>query len=83
MNEQYTIDYGTGAGNMTIHGCLPLAQLMADKNAAYTQTDITILDEQGNELLVRHWFGCNDGIELNSNPITFGIDGYYADWSEM
>ncbi len=81
----YTINYHTGAGNLTAETIIA-AKALADENAAYTQLPITIEDEDGNEVARRCWWGIaydesNDDTWCE-NPITYGDFGYYSDWED-
>ena len=82
--ERYYINYHTGAGDKLISGTLDDAKQAADSGACYTQRDITIEDEDGNEICRRRWWGVaydeDEGVE--ESPITFGAFGYYGDWSD-
>ena len=82
----YKINYHTGAGNQTIEN-KPLEEVMeiADKGAAYTQQNISITDENDNEVACRRWYGYDIQNDIDNdieheNPISFGTFGFYADW---
>ena len=77
----YTVNYHTGAGNGTAE-TLDDAKKVADNGACYTQESITIEDENGQTVSMRHWWDCMDGIEGMENPIRFGAYGYYGDWED-
>jgi len=77
---EYTVKYNTGAGDFTIEGSLHEAMLAADDVVVYTQQPITIVDETGNEVARREWYGVLTGIEDAEDPIQFGEFGFYADW---
>lgn len=78
---KYYINYNTGAGNEWAD-TLDEAKEIADNGAAYTQKDIVIEDEDGNEITRRPWWGVqydeDEGDEIN--PICFGNFGYFGDW---
>ena len=76
------ICYHTGAGDLTAE-TLEQAMEIADEGACYTQTDITIEDEDGNILAERRWYGCKadlDDLEDGEDIIDFGDFGYYGPW---
>jgi len=81
--KRYHICYHTGAGDEEAE-TLEEAMKTADENAAYTQQDITIEDNAGNVLAVRHWWGVEYDEENEDAyceaPICFGRYGYYDDW---
>lgn len=80
----YYIKYHTGAGDDTAT-TIETAKRIADEGAAYTQLDITIEDEYGNEITRRPWYG----VEYNPDEtedtiddiISFGKFGYYGAWT--
>lgn len=80
----FNINYGTGAGNESAE-TLWEAKALADEGAAYTQADIVITDEDGDEVARRTWCGvAYDADECGEeNPINFGDYGYYTDWVDM
>ena len=78
----YYINYNTGAGNETAES-LSEAKRLADEGAAYTQRNITIYDDDGNEVAGRIWYGCMTDVELCEDPITFGDFGFYGDWYDL
>lgn len=74
------VDFRTGTGNLYAD-TIEEAMELADKNACYTEQSIVIFDTQtGQELYVRNWYGTNEGLDLNDNPIDYGANGHYADW---
>lgn len=79
----YKINYHTGAGDKEVDGSLRDAMRAADAGAAYTQQNISIEDENGNEVAFRPWCGTTAEIEDQQNPIQFGSFGYYGDWQEF
>lgn len=85
--ECYTIRYNTGAGDEEVNGTLDEAKAVADDGAAYTQQDIVIEDESGDEVARRVWYGVElteeDMTEDEDQYITFGSFGYYAPWQEV
>lgn len=80
----YEINYHTGAGNQMGIKTLAEAEAIADKGAAYTQSNITIEQstDSGERKVVgiRVWYGTTEGIEDASDPIEFGDYGFYGDW---
>ncbi len=78
----YTINFNTGAGNLTAE-TIEEAMIKADENACYTQKNITITDENGKTIATRYWYGTKyDKNEPEENPIIFGDFGFYGDWIE-
>ena len=86
MANTYWIRYGTGAGDEEIIGTLDDAKRAADDGAAYTQIDIVIEDEDGNEITRRRWWGVELTDEYMTDDedkyITFGSFGFYAPWDD-
>ena len=86
-SQTYMIRYNTGAGDEEITGTLATAKRIADDGAAYTQQDIVIEDESGDEVARRVWYGVElteeDMTEDEDQYITFGSFGYYAPWQEV
>jgi len=83
--KKYLINYNTGAGDIKIIGDLDDAMNKADLKASYTQTDITIYNNNNEKVATRTWVGLNyENQEIEENdPIVFGTSGYYADWEEV
>lgn len=76
----YFVRFNTGAGDFRAES-LEEAMEEADRFACYTQQDIVIEDERGNEVARRAWVGVgyeDDG--YTEDPIIFGSFGYYDDW---
>lgn len=84
---KFHVCYGTGAGDFETEGTLEEAKVAADKGAAYTQQDIRITDEDGNEVSRRRWCGVQydpDAVEdTEDEVIQFGSFGHYAAWIDM
>jgi hypothetical protein len=80
----YIINGGTGAINEIEAANLEEAKAIADKGACYTQKDYWIEDKEGNELARRGWWGVayDEEESDDENPICFGTNGYYSDWTE-
>ena len=57
------------------------AMAMADGEISYNQCSMSIMDEDGECLASRKWWGCLDGLEECENPVQYGEFGYYGDWS--
>ena len=83
----YFINYHTGAGDEWFEGTLDEAKIKADAEAAFTQQNITIEDEDGNTISTRPWCGVSyDEDDLDmwcEDPIVFGTFGFYSDWWDM
>lgn len=81
---KYYINYNTGAGNAWIDGTLADAKAAADAGAAYTQCDIVIEGEDGNEAARRPWWGVaydsEETDEAECEIISFGGFGYFGRW---
>ena len=86
MKAFYMIRYNTGAGDEEVNGTLDEAKAIADDGAAYTQQDIVIEDEDGNEVARRVWYGVELTDEYMTDDedkyITFGSFGFYAPWND-
>ncbi|RUS47851.1 hypothetical protein ELR57_07070 [Cohnella sp. AR92] len=76
----FTIDYGTGVIH-TVEGDLNDAKTAALEGMAYTQTDVKILNENGAEILVSHWYGVEPS-EDDEVLAQFGSYGFYSEWQE-
>lgn len=80
--KSYTIDYGTGV-TQDVTGTLSNAQEIADSGAAYTQTDIVILDDAGAEVARRRWWGVPydpDVTEETPDEVIEIGSGHYGAW---
>ncbi len=81
--KRYHICYHTGAGD-DYADTLDEAMKIADEGAAYTQQDISIEDENGEEVARRRWCGVEYDEDNEDtyceDPICFGSYGYYFDW---
>lgn len=78
---RYFVNYGTGAGNEWVSGTLEDAKNIAEGGAAYTQTDIRIQSENGEDVAVLNWYGV---VPSDDDIVTvrFGDYGFYGDWYE-
>ena len=79
--KKYFIDYQTGAGNQSIKGTLEEAIETAIKGARYTQTSITITDDNDNQVATLRWYGVSpdvDEVEEEDIAVRFGDFGYYT-----
>ena len=57
----------------------------ADEKASYTQQDIVIYDDEGNEIARRQWIGVSpevDGVEEGADIIQFRDFGYFNEWQQ-
>lgn len=77
----FNVDFGTGAGNESAETLLE-AKALADEGAAYTERDIVITDEDGDEVARRTWWGVqyDEDVGDETDPICFGSFGYFGDW---
>lgn len=84
VEEEYYINFHTGAGNFTVCGTLEDAQKEADAAAAYTQENISIEDGNGNIVAERRWYGVAFDPEesefAEDEVIQFGDFGFYGGW---
>lgn len=77
----YTINYHTGAGDITAdYPSLDDAMREADEGIAYTQAPVTIEDGHGTVLATRMWYGTTDGFEDDEDAVCFGDFGCYTGW---
>jgi hypothetical protein len=78
----YIVNYGTGAGNYESN--LDLNDLMheASEYLSYTQTNVTIEDENGETVARLPWYGLPYFPEDEYEEVTadFGQFGYYGKW---
>lgn len=83
--DKWYVNFNNGMGEW-ITGTLDDAKALADNEAAYTQENISISDENGKIVSVRPWVGCKydpDEEEDDTNDcIFFGDFGYYASWND-
>lgn len=79
----FRIDYNNGLWD-ECDGTLDDAKAAADEGAAYTQCDITIEDENGEEVARRKWYGVQfDPAETETTEddvIQFGSFGFFDRW---
>ena len=79
----YTIDYNNGVTN-TCDGTLEEAKKLADDCASYTQRNIYILNDAGEKVAGRSWWGVpydpNETEEEEDEVIQFGSFGHYGAW---
>jgi hypothetical protein len=81
-NKSYHVTYHTGAGDFDA-GDLEEAKVAADEGATYTEQPIEILDNAGNVVARRSWWGVAYDPETTDEPdeiIQFGDFGYYSAW---
>lgn len=79
----YFINFHTGTGNMYGKN-LTEAKSMADRNAGFTQRNISIENSDGKEICRRNWYGVEYNKEEDDceDPILFGTFGFYGDWTD-
>jgi outer membrane phospholipase A len=78
---KFYIDYGTGSGNFVFEGELKEAMRAADEGVNYTQENVKIFAEDGEDLLaMRSWWGTQADDEDNPEIISYGKYGYYDAW---
>ena len=75
----YYINYGTGAGNEFVDGTLEEAKKAAEEGLAYTQEDVKIQTEDGEDVAVLKWYGVQPE-EDDIVTARFGDEGFYGDW---
>lgn len=78
---KYYVNYGTGAGDEYVEGTLDDAKKVAEDGIAYTQTDIKIQTEDGEDVAVLTWYGVapeEDDIVI----ARFGDFGFYGEWHD-
>ena len=79
MEKEFTVRFGTGAGDETGIETLDEAKAYADEHCTYTQTSVVIEDENENEICIRNWNSVG-GVSECENPIDFGALGFFGDW---
>lgn len=79
---RYYINYGTGAGNECVDGTLDEAKKVAEQGLAYTQTDVRIQTEDGEDVSVLNWYGVAPE-EDDVVTARFGDFGFYGEWVEL
>lgn len=60
---RYYVNFGTGAGDEQVDGTLEDAKKAAENGLAYTQTDVRIQTEDGEDVAVLKWYGVEPGEE--------------------
>lgn len=78
MNKYY-INYGTGAGDEYIEGTLDEAKKVAEDGLSYTQQDVKIQTEDGEDVSVLAWYGVQPE-EDDAVVARFGDYGFYGEW---
>lgn len=76
---RYYINYGTGAGNEYVDGTLEDAKRVAEDGLAYTQTDVKIQTEDGEDVSVLNWHEMQPE-EDDVVTARFGDHGFYGEW---
>lgn len=76
---RYYINYGTGAGNEYVEGTIDDAKKAAEDGLAYTQTDVKIQTEDGEDVAVLNWYGVSPE-ENDVVTARFGDYGFYGEW---
>ena len=80
MKENFTVNWNNGLKE-NIHGTLDEVKSYADEMSSYTQCDIKIENENGEEVLRRIWYGVEAEEEDNERSIIkFGSFGFYDEW---
>lgn len=82
----YTINYKNGIIE-TVEGTLEQVKKVADENASYTQNDIAIENEKGEQVAIRKWWGVaydpEEDEATEDEFINYGDFGYYGAWLEF
>lgn len=78
---RYHINYGTGVGNEYVDGTLEDAKKAAEQGLAYTQTDVKIQTEDGEDVAVLKWYGVQPE-EDDVVTARFGDSGFYGEWTD-
>ena len=76
---RYYINYGTGAGDEYVDGTIEDAKKVAEDGLAYTQTDVKIQTEDGEDVAVLNWYGVKPE-ENDAVTAQFGDYGFYGEW---
>lgn len=79
---KYFINYGTGAGNEYVEGTLDEAKKVAEDGLSYTQTDVKVQTEDGDDVAILKWYG----VQPNEDDVVtaqFGDYGFYSEWSDL
>jgi len=79
---KYLIDYGTGAGNVRTEGTLEDTMQKAEEGLCYTQTSVTIYDDDNNEVARLPWWGV-EPVADDVVTARFGSSGFYGEWQEL
>lgn len=78
----YYINYGTGAGNEFVDGTLEDAKKVAEEGLAYTQEDVKVQTEDGEDAAVLKWYG----VQPEEDDVViarFGDYGFYGEWADI
>lgn len=78
---KYYVNYGTGAGDEVVDGTIDEAKKVAEDGIAYTQTDIKIQTEEGEDVAVLPWYGVAPE-EDDVVTARFGDFGFYGEWHD-
>lgn len=76
---RYYVNFGTGAGDEWVDGALEDAKKVAEDGLAYTQTDVKIQTEDGEDVAVLNWYGVKPE-EDDVVTARFGDYGFYGEW---
>lgn len=79
---KYYIDYGTGAGNEYVEGTLDEAKKVAEDGLSYTQTDVKVQTEDGEDVAILKWYGVQPS-EDDVVTAQFGDYGFYSEWRDL
>lgn len=77
---KYYINYGTGAGNEYVEGTLEDAKKVAEDGLSYTQTDVKVQTEDGEDVAILKWYG----VQPEKDDVVtaqFGDYGFYGEWT--
>lgn len=79
---KYYINYCTGAGNEYVVGTLEDAKKTAEESLSYTQEDVRIQTEDGEDVAVLKWYGTTPA-EDDIVTARFGDSGFYGEWWDI
>lgn len=78
---RYYVNFGTGTGDEYVEGTLEDAKKVAEGGLAYTQTDVKIQTEDGEDVSVLNWHGVRPE-EDDIVTAQFGDYGFYGEWTD-
>ena len=77
--SRFYVDFNTGEGNEEVNGTLEDAKRIAVEGITYNQMDITIFDEEENEVARLPWYDVKPSDD-DVVTVQYGDRGFYSEW---